>query len=318
MLTYILRRILLMIPMLLVVSFLIYLGLELTPGDAVSYMIPPDLGGQISPEQMEAIRESLGLNKSFIERYFIWLWGAVQGNFGYSLSGGVSISQIFLDRLPATLELSIAAILISTVLGTALGVITALKRGSATDITLTIGGMIGLSIPDFFFGLAALSFFALELGWLPVGGRLMPGYETFWDRLPHLILPATVLALSLTAGVMRYSRAAMLDALSQEFVRTARAKGLPEWRVNVLHGFRVALTPVIVLVGFRLPFLIGGSVVIEKVFQWPGVGNEFVSAVRSQDYPLVMMIALLSVLAVLIASLIIDILTAVVDPRVRL
>ena len=318
MLTYIIRRFLFIIPMLLFISFLIYLGLELTPGDAVSYMIPPDLAGQVSPEQLAEMRESLGLNKSFVERYVIWLLSALQGNFGYSLSGGAPISEIFLDRLPATLELSIAAILISTILGTTLGVITALKRGSASDIALTIAGMIGLSIPEFFFGLVALSFFALKLGWLPVGGRLMPGYETFWDHFPHLIMPATVLALSLTAGVMRYSRSAMLDALNQEFVRTARAKGLPEWRVNVLHGFRVALTPVIVLVGFRLPTLIGGSVVIERVFQWPGVGNEFVSAVRAQDYPLVMMIALLSVFAVLLASLIIDILTALVDPRVRL
>lgn len=318
MLAYIIRRLLFIIPMLLLISFLVYLGLELTPGDVVSYMIPPDLAGQVSPERLEEMRESLGLNKSFIERYFIWLAGALQGNFGYSLSGGVSISEIFLDRLPATLELSITAILISTVLGTTLGVITALKRGSVTDVSLTIAGMIGLSIPEFFFGLVALSFFALDLGWLPAGGRLMPGYETFWDRLPHLIMPAMVLALALTAGVMRYSRAAMLDALNQEFVRTARAKGLPEWRVNIVHGFRVALTPVIVLVGFRLPTLIGGSVVIERVFQWPGVGNEFVAAVRAQDYPLVMMIALLSVFAVLLASLLIDILTAVIDPRVRL
>jgi peptide/nickel transport system permease protein len=146
----------------------------------------------------------------------------------------------------------------------------------------------------------------------------MPGYVTLWDRLPHLVMPAMVLSIMLTAGVMRYARSSMLDALSRDFIKTARSKGLPEWRVYLLHGFRVALTPVVVLIGFRLPVLIGGSVIIEQVFQWPGIGNEFISAVRSQDYPVVMTIALLSVMAVLVASLIVDILTAVIDPRVRL
>jgi len=196
--------------------------------------------------------------------------------------------------------------------------VSALRRGSGTDNGLTVVGMLGVSIPEFFFGLVAILIFALNLQWLPVGGRTLPGYVTFWDRLPHLVMPALVLSVTMTAGVMRYARSSMLDSLNKEFIRTARSKGLPEWRVNLLHGFRVALTPVIVLIGFRLPVLIGGSVVIEQVFQWPGIGNEFVAAVRSQDYPLVMMIALLSVVAVLLASLIVDVLTALIDPRVRL
>lgn len=318
MLTYIIRRVMILVPMLLIISFLVYLGLELTPGDAVSHMISPELSGQISPEKYEEMREALGLNKTFFERYGIWLSNALQGNFGYSLSGGVPISVIVLDRLPATLELSIAALLISTVLGCALGVISALKRGSGTDSGLTVVGMFGVSIPEFFFGLVAILIFALHLSWLPVGGRLLPGYETFFDRLPHLVLPAAVLSLMMTAGVMRYSRSSMLDSLSKEFIRTARAKGLPEWRINFIHGFRVALTPVIVLIGFRLPTLVGGSVIIEQVFQWPGIGAEFIAAVRGADYPLVMMIALFSVFAMLAASLIIDVLTALIDPRVRL
>jgi len=317
-LTYIIRRFLILIPMLVAISFLVYLGLELTPGDAVSYMIPPDVAGQLSPEDLNKLREALGLNKTFMERYSIWLFNVLQGNSGHSLAGGVQISEIFLDRLPATLELSLAAIFFSTVFGCILGTYSALNKGSVGDSSLTVLGMLGVSIPEFFFGLVALSFFSLQLGWFPVGGRLLPGYEGFWDRFPHLVLPAAVLSLMMTAGVMRYSRAAMLDALSREFIRTARAKGLPEWRVNLLHGFRTALTPVIVLIGFRLPTLIGGSVIIEQVFQWPGVGNEFVQAVRGQDYPLVMMIALFSVLAMLLASLIIDVLTALIDPRVRL
>lgn len=318
MLTFIVRRLLITIPMLVVISFLVYLGLELTPGDAVSHMIDPEVANQISPEQLAEMREALGLNKSFLQRYFIWLFNILQGNFGHSLSGGVAITTIVMDRLPATLELSIFALIFSTLIGCVLGTISALRRGSLTDSSLTVVGMLGVSIPEFFFGLVAILIVALNLGWLPAGGRLLPGYETIFDRLPHIILPGLVMSLMMTAGVMRYARSAMLDSLSREFIRTARSKGLPEWRINLVHGFRVALTPVVVLIGFRLPTLIGGSVIIEQVFQWPGIGSEFIDAVRGADYPLVMMIALLSVFAVLMASLIVDVLTALIDPRVRL
>ncbi|KKB12127.1 peptide ABC transporter permease [Devosia geojensis] len=318
MLTYIIRRVLILIPMAFAICFLVYLGLELTPGDAVSHMINPDALGSMNADQLEALRQSLGLGQPFYVRFWAWFTNLIQGNFGYSMNGGVPIGSIIATRLPATLELAAVALVFSTVLGCLLGVVSALSRGSRTDNVLTVIGMLGVSIPEFFFGLVAILVFALNLGWFPVGGRSMPGYMTLWDRLPHLVLPSLVLSIMLTAGVMRYARSSMLDALSRDFIKTARSKGIPEWRVNLLHGFRVALTPVVVLIGFRLPVLIGGSVIIEQVFQWPGIGNEFISAVRSQDYPVVMTIALLSVMAVLLASLIVDILTAVIDPRVRL
>lgn len=318
MLIYVIRRIMILAPLSLFISFLIYLGLEFTPGDAVSHMISPDAYASMDPAQLERLREALGLGKPFIQRYWIWLSGILQGDFGYSSAGGVSISTIFLNRLPATLELSFAALLISTITGSVLGVISALTRGTGVDHTLTVVGMIGVSIPEFFFGLVAILVFALKLGWFPVGGRLDPSYNTYFDHLPNLVLPALTLSIMMTAGVMRYARSSMLDSLSREFIRTARSKGIPEWRVNLLHGFRVALTPVIVLIGFRLPVLIGGTVIIEEVFQWPGMGREFIIAVRSQDYPMVMMVALFSVLAVLVASVVIDVLTALIDPRVRL
>jgi peptide/nickel transport system permease protein len=304
--------------MLLVISFLVYLGLELTPGDAVSHMIDPETASQMTPEEFEAMREAFGLNKSFLERYAIWLGNVMHGDFGHSLSGGVAISTIVLDRLPATLELSLFALVFSTIFGCVLGTISALRRGSVTDSALTVFGMVGVSIPEFFFGLVSILIVALHFDLLPVGGRLLPSYDSYWDHIPNIILPGLVLSMMMTAGVMRYSRSAMLDSLSREFIRTARSKGLPEWRINLVHGFRVALTPVVVLIGFRLPTLIGGSVIIEEVFQWPGIGSEFIEAVRGADYPLVMLIALLSVFAVLMASLIVDVLTALIDPRVRL
>jgi len=304
--------------MLLVISFLIYLGLELTPGDAVSYLIPIEQMRDMSPEDLNAMREALGLNDPFLIRYFRWLINVLQGDFGYSFASGVPIKDIVLDRLPATLELSIVALFLSTLIGTVLGTISALKRGGLLDNSFTVIGMLGVSIPEFIFGLIAIVLFSLQLQWFPVGGRLMPGYETIWDRLPHLILPGLVLSLIMTAGVMRYTRSSMLDSMNREFIKTARSKGVPEWRVNFLHGFRVALIPVIVLIGFRLPMLIGGTVIIEQVFQWPGVGEEFVLAVRGRNYPLIMMIAFLSVSAVLFVSFLIDLLTALLDPRVKL
>jgi peptide/nickel transport system permease protein len=178
--------------------------------------------------------------------------------------------------------------------------------------------MVGISIPTFFFGLICILIFSIKLKWLPAGGRIYPGYDSLFDTLPHLIMPALVLSLTQTAGVMRYARSSMLDAMGKPYINTARSKGLTERRVNYLHGFRGALTPIVVLVGFRLPTLIGGSVVIETVFQWPGLGNEFVAAVKTQNTPMVMMIAFFSVLAVLVASLLIDIITALLDPRIRL
>ncbi|MGA0139290.1 MAG: ABC transporter permease [bacterium] len=318
MFVYFTRRLLYLIPMLLGISFLIYLGLELTPGDVISYLLPPEAIADLKPEELMAMREALGLNDPFIIRYFYWLGGILQGDFGYSLASGVPISQLVLDRIPATLELSVAALLFSTLFGVILGSISALKRGSLMDNSLTVFGMIGVSIPEFIFGLIALVVFALQLEWLPVGKSLMPGYDSYWDHMPHLVMPAMVLGLIMTAGVMRYTRSSMLDSLNKEFIRTARSKGVPEWRVNFIHGLRVALIPVVVLIGFRLPMLIGGTVIIEQVFQWPGVGDLFVNAVRGQNYPLVMMISFLSVTAVLFASFMIDLLTALLDPRVKL
>lgn len=318
MLKFSLKKILAMFPMALVISFLVYLGLELTPGDAVSYMIPPDQIANVSPEKMAALRDLYGLNDPFIVRYFRWLFELVQGNFGFSITNGLPIKQILLQTYPATLELSLAALLISTILGSFLGIISAIKRGSIADNALTVAGMIGVSVPQFFLGMVSILLFALQLKWLPIGGRTLPGQTDLISHLRFLIMPAMVLGITLTAGVMRYSRASMLDTMNKDYIRTARSKGLPEWRVNLVHGFRVAITPVIVLIGFRLPMLIGGSVVVETIFQWPGIGNAFNGAVRGQNYPLVMMIALFSVLAVLIASFLVDVLTAALDPRVKL
>ena len=315
---YIIRKVLTLIPMMLVISFLIYLGMELMPGDAIDFLIPPDALSTMSPEQLNAMREALGLNDPFFLRYLKWLAGMLHGDFGYSLQSGVPVITLMKNHLPATIELTFTALVMSSVFGILLGVICALKKGTLLDQILSVLGMIGVAVPQFLLGLIFIDAFALHMGVLPVGGRMAYAGQSFLQRLPNLIMPATVLGFSLTAGVMRYGRSSMLDSMGHDYMKTARSKGLPEWRVNLLHGLRAAMTPVVVLVGFRLPMLIGGAVVVEEVFQWPGIGGLFVSAVRSQNTPLVMIIGFFSVLMVLVASIIVDIITAILDPRIKL
>lgn len=318
MFNYIVRKLLGMIPMLLVITFLIFVGIEMMPGDVIDFLIPMDELARMTPAEVDQVREALGLNQPMLFRYFSWLWGIVRGDLGYSMQNSVAVSKLLLDRLPATLELSIAALLISTFLGSFLGVISAIRKGKLADNVLSMAGMIGVAIPQFLFGLVCILVFGIYLKWLPVGGRFLPGNEAFFERLQYLIMPATVLGISMTAGVMRYSRASMLDSMNRDYVKTARSKGLPEWKVNLFHGLRVAYTPVMVLIGFRLPMLIGGSLVIEQIFQWPGVGILFTDAIRSQNTPIIMSVGLFMVLIVLISSLLVDVLTAVLDPRVKL
>ncbi len=318
MIKYTLKKLFGIIPMLLIITFIIYWLLDMTPGDPISYMMDPEALARLSAEQIAALRSQLGLDDPFIIRYFRWLWNLLQGDFGYSSSSGVAVTKIMAERLPATLELAVAALCISTILGSILGVLGAIKKGSVADNVLTVAGMIGVSIPQFFFGVCAILIFSLNLGWFPVGGRTDPSVVDFMGRIKYLVLPASVLGISMTGGVMRYARSSMLDTMNKDYIKTARSKGIPEWRINIVHGFRVSLTPVIVLVGFRLPSLIAGSVVIETVFQWPGIGSAFNTAVRSQNYNLVMMLALLFVFMTLFASTLVDILTAALDPRVKL
>ena len=314
---YIIRKILTLIPMMLVISFLIYLGMELMPGDAVDFLIPPDALSTMSPEQLNAMRDALGLNDPFFLRYLKWLAGLVRGDFGYSLQSGVPVLTLMKNHLPATIELTLTSLVMSSVFGILLGVVCALKKGTALDQILSVVGMVGVAIPQFLLGLICINAFALHTSILPVGGRMAYAGQNFIQRLPYLIMPATVLGFSLTSGVMRYGRS-MLDSMGRDYMKTARSKGLPEWRVNLLHGLRAAMTPVVVLIGFRLPMLIGGAVVVEEVFQWPGIGVLFVDAVRSQNTPLVMIIGFFSVLLVLVASIVVDIITALLDPRIKL
>ena len=314
---FILKRISTFIPMVLIMSFLIYGGIEMAPGDYISKIIAPDALLQMTEAELEAARVAYGLDQPFIVRYFKWLWLLLQGDWGKSMTSGVPVKDIILEKLPITMELMLTGLVISAILGCIFGIVSALNRGRLIDQALTFTGIVGLSIPQFFFAVLAILVFALKLQWLPSGGRTTPDMIHWYEHLEYLILPGLVLGITQTASVMRYARASMLESMNKDYVKTARSKGLPEWKVNLKHGFRVSMMPVVVLLGLRVPFLISSCVVIENVFQWPGIGQVFKDAVWMGNYNLVMMIALIMVVMVLIISLFLDIMTRVLDPRVK-
>lgn len=313
---YFIKRLLLIVPKLLVISILIFIGIQLTPGDPLTYMIPPDMltGG---PEQLEAAREALGLNAPLYVQYLKLMGNILQGDLGYSLANGSSISGMIATRLPATFELALMALLFSTIVGLTLGVISAAKQNSIIDNLNTTVGILGISIPDFFLALCGIQLFAIRLELLPAGGRMSYGQTSLWSRFPNLIMPSFFLGIALVAVLMRYTRASMIETLTKDYIKTARSKGIPEWRVHLSHAFRNALIPVVLILAFRLPLLIGGTVVLETIFNWPGMGTMLVRAIQASDYPIVMTVALMIAVVTLLASFIVDICTAVLDPRVR-
>ncbi|MEZ7759003.1 ABC transporter permease [Granulicatella adiacens] len=312
---YILKKILFMIPMLLIISFLVFIALDLTPADPLTYMVSPDMSS--SADQIEKLRQQLGLNDPVLVRYGRWLWQILHGDFGYSIVNGNPISKIVGQALPATFELAFVSLIISTIVGILIGVISAVKQNGIIDNIARFLAVIGTAIPQFFFGILILNFFAIQLKILPIGGRFSSGDFTFISRIQHLILPVTAMSIGLVAALMRYTRNSMLDVFNADYVKTARAKGVPEWKVYFKHIFRNAMRPILVLLIFRLPLLIGGSVIIESVFSWPGIGTIIISSVTAGDYPVIMVTTLMISVVVLFASLLVDIMAAVLDPRIR-
>ena len=316
--TYILRRVLIMIPLLLAISVVTFTFINLAPGDPVTAMINPDQ--QLQAGDLEKMREYYGLNEPAPVRYVIWLREALTGNLGYSYMTKEPVLDRILARVPPTLELMGAALLISTVLGTTLGILAALKAYTFWDYLLSVLSLVGLSIPGFFFALVVLYLFAARIPIMPAFGMSSRSGDTnaVLDNLHHLILPATVLSLELTASLTRYARSAMLDVMRTEYVTTARSKGLTEYKVISRHAFRNALLPLITIVSLRLPLLLGGAIVIESMFQWPGMGLLSLAAIEQRDYPVLMGLTFVTATLVLLGNLVADILYGFADPRIRI
>lgn len=312
---YIQRRLFIYIPLLVIVTILSFLLLQATPGDPLYAYYPPS--APLSEEQREVLRDRLGLNEPLPLRYFYWFREAVQGNLGVSAQTGQEVTDVIGARIGPTLLLMGSALVIGITVGLVLGVLTAIWRNTLFDMVVSSLALLGISIPVYLAGLVGLYFFSVRFGWFPTGGFSTPGDTGFLDRLHHLILPAFVISITYIASTMRYTRSSMIESLSQDYVQTARAKGLANRPIVLRHAFRNALIPIATIIGTYIPALLAGAVFIETIFGWPGMGRLFVDSVNDRDYPIVMGLALILAIIILLANLITDVTYALIDPRIR-
>jgi peptide/nickel transport system permease protein len=313
--TYLVRRLLLVGPVLLGVSVVVFMVLHLSPGDPAEIM----LGPQATKEDLERLRTELGLTEPLPVQYARWLGHVVQGDLGRSLWMKRPVLGEVLGRFQATLILAGTALLLSTIGGIALGVASATRPNSLLDRLSAVASLFGASMPVFWLGIVLMVIFALWLGWLPASGMYSPyGGGDLRDLLAHLALPAVTLAAASVTIVARLTRSTMLETLGQDYIRTARAKGVVERLVVLRHGLRNALIPIVTVVGVQAGYLLGGAVLTETVFAWPGVGTLMVQGILARDFPLVQGCVLVVALCFVLVNLVVDALYAWLDPRIRL
>mgnify|MGYP000931484834 FL=1 len=318
MLKYISKRLLISIPVIIGITILSFIIMKLSPGDPLANFINPS----IDMADLEKSRQALGLNDPLYVQYFKWIGQVAKGNFGYTYSGNHSISGLILERLPNTVILTLSAFVMSFVVGIPLGVIGAVKKNTRTDYGITLMSLVGVAIPSFFFGLLVIYVFALMLGIFPSGGMVniragYTGFAYYTDILHHLVLPAVVLSLGNIASVSRFTRSNMLDILKEDYIRTAKAKGLRNKAVIYRHALRNALIPVVTIFGLSIPFLFSGAYITESIFNWPGMGQLGIRAIQDREYGIIMALNLITATLVLTGNLVSDILYAIVDPRIR-
>ena len=311
------RRLLLVIPTLLVVSMLSFAIMRAAPGDPVQMYVAGGLS-KGSPEDIERIRENLGLNDPLPVQYVRWLAQAVQGNLGYSISSQRPVVELIRERLPASLSLMGISFLLSMTVGIAVGVLAAVKQYSVFDYATTIFAVLGNSLPSFWIGMILIWVFAVQLGWLPTGQMqsFMPRDPVWLDTVKHFVLPVFVTAFVSLIYWVRYQRASLLEVLHQDYIRTARAKGLAEQRIILRHAWRNSLIPIVTLVGFSVANLVAGSYVIEVVFSWPGMAQFGFEAILKRDYPVIMGVTIFSSLFIIFGNLLADLAYIVVNPQV--
>lgn len=327
MISYLLRRLLGAIPLLLGILTLIFFIIHLAPGDPTARFLNPN----VPPEVVEQMRRNFGLDQPLHIQYFRWLTAFLTGDLGFSLGQMRPIADILPGVLWNTVQLMLVALVIIFLVGMLIGIVQAVRQYSGTDNVLTFLALFFYSMPSFWFALMLILVFSLkssqwglpELLQFPasqmtsVGYEFMSPWEKFVDRFEHMILPATALGIGSAAGVARYMRGSMLEVIHQDYIRTARAKGLSERKVIFKHALRNALIPIVTLLGLYLPYLLSGSVLIETIFAWPGMGRLIVDAIFQRDYPLVMATSFVAAALVILGNLLADVLYAVVDPRIR-
>ncbi|PWC48900.1 ABC transporter permease subunit [Azospirillum melinis] len=333
MLRFILTRVSLVIPTFLGITFLTFILIRLVPGDPIEVRVG-ERG--IAPERLAALRHELGLDQSLWQQFLDYVGNVLSGDFGLSLVTHNSVLSEFITLFPATLELALCAMLFATLVGLPAGILAAVKRGSLFDHGVMGASLTGYSMPIFWWGLLLILFFSVALGWTPVSGRLdlvyyvepvtgfmlidtlMAGdYEAFRSALSHLILPTIVLGTVPLAVVARMTRSAMLEVLGEDYIRTARAKGLDSGRVIGMHALRNALIPVVTVIGLQVGTLLGGAILTETIFSWPGVGKWLIESINRRDYPALQGGVLLIATSVILVNLLVDVLYGVLNPRIR-
>jgi peptide/nickel transport system permease protein len=309
---YILRRLLQSIPVIFFSTFVVFLVIHLIPGDAAAVLAGPNA----TPEALAAIRKDMGLDQPLLIQYALWVGHLLQGDLGKSTLSGQPISKLLQARAPATLELTVTAMLLSMLIAVPLGILSATHVRGRLEWLISTVQSLWLAIPNFWAAILAIIFFSLILRWLPPGGRVADGND-IGGSIKSLILPATTLSLYLAAGLSRFIKFNLLEVFFDDFVRTARAKGLDDTAVTYRHALRNALLPVITILGVQFASLLGGTVIIEAVFSWPGVGGMMLDGISNRDYGVVQGGLLLLVLIFIVINLLVDLTYALVDPRIR-
>lgn len=309
---YIIRRLIQMVPVLLLVLALVFVIFRLIPGDPAQLI----LGANPDPESMDALRAKMGLDQPIPIQFLHWLQDALRGDLGVSRIGDQPVAQLLAEKFFITLELALAAMLIGCLIGIPTGIISAIRRDSWVDFLARVGGLVGFSVPNYWLGVLLVVVFSVRLGWLPPAGYVSPR-EDLTGNLRYLILPAITMGLPIAAEQMRFLRASMLDVIQQDYMRTARAKGLGNSTIITRHALRNAFIPFLTITGLQLGYLLAGSVVIEQIFSWPGLGWLTYQSITFRDYAVVQGAVLVGATVFLLANLVVDLGYVFLDPRIR-
>lgn len=312
---YVIRRILLGIITFFGITIIVFFTAYLAPGSPLDYLLADPT---ISADELTRRAMQLGLDRPVYVQYLSWLGQLLQGNLGFSYRTNRAVLDMIFERLGNTLLLSVSSLVLAYFVAIPIGIFSARKPYSATDFTATAGALVAMALPGFFWGMLFIFVFSVNLGWLPMSGMYTSAdSRSAIDLLKHLTMPTICLALGQVGNIMRQMRGEMLEVLSEEYVRTARAQGLSEKRVVYTHALRNALAPMVTLFGTSLPFLVGGAVVTEQVFSWPGIGGLMVASINARDYPVIIGITVVVAIVVLLGNLLVDIVYSVLNPKVR-
>lgn len=310
--SYLIKRLVAIVPVLVIVSLISFSFIHIIPGDPAMAL----LGINATPAQVNALRAEMGLDQPLVLQYFNWLSRMLQGDMGISYLSGRSIFQSIIERLPHTMVLALLSILISILIAIPAGIIAAARQNSISDRFVMLFSLIGVSVPSFWLGIMLVILFAVNLHWLPASGYVSI-FENVTQGLYYLILPACSLAFVLAAVTARMMRASMLEALRQDYMRTARAKGLSRWASILKHGFKNSLIPVVTIIGINFGWLLGGTVVIETIFGIPGMGRLVIYSIMNRDYPMIQAAVMYMAVVYMLVNLLVDILVTALDSRIR-